>query len=57
MRLPEELRGWGIVKHYHGNMSADYLQQMFEDFSAPAGRCRILHATVGASTVRHALKY
>ncbi|KIJ06385.1 hypothetical protein PAXINDRAFT_48851, partial [Paxillus involutus ATCC 200175] len=49
-RLPEQLRNQGIVKHYHSDMSAEYLQQTFEDFSSPDGRCRILHATAGAST-------
>ena len=50
-RLPKELQNQGIVKHYHSDMSAEYLQQTYEDFSNPDGRCRILHATAGASTV------
>ncbi|KAF9228132.1 hypothetical protein BS17DRAFT_805720 [Gyrodon lividus] len=41
-RLPEQLQNQGIVKHYHSNMSAEYLQQTFEDFSSPDGQCRIL---------------
>ncbi|KAF9219319.1 hypothetical protein BS17DRAFT_717772, partial [Gyrodon lividus] len=40
----------GIVKHYHSDMSAEYLQQTYNDFSSDTGTCRILHATAGAST-------
>ena len=50
-RLPHNLRNLGVVKHYHSDMSPEYLQQTFEDFSSPNGTCRILHATAGASTV------
>ncbi|KAJ6525804.1 P-loop containing nucleoside triphosphate hydrolase protein [Mycena vulgaris] len=49
-RLPSALQNTGIVRHYHGGMSKEYLTQVFEDFSKPDGRCRILHATEGAST-------
>ncbi|KAF8119145.1 P-loop containing nucleoside triphosphate hydrolase protein [Boletus edulis] len=49
-RLPHNLQNLGIVKHYHSDMSPEYLQQTFEDFSSPNGTCRILHATAGAST-------
>ncbi|KAF8124050.1 P-loop containing nucleoside triphosphate hydrolase protein [Boletus edulis] len=49
-RLPHHLQNLGIVKHYHSDMSPEYLQQTFEDFSSPDGTCRILHATAGAST-------
>ena len=52
-RLPRSLQNQGIVKHYHSNMSLQYLQQMFKDFSQPDGTCRILHATVGTATVRN----
>lgn len=51
LRLPEHLRGQGIIKHYHGTMSREYLTSTFDDFSDPNGKCRILHATEGASTV------
>ena len=51
-RLPDNLQKKGIVMHYHGGMSKDYLTQVYEDFIEPNGRCRILHATEGASTVR-----
>jgi superfamily II DNA helicase RecQ len=50
-RLPQNIRNHSIVKHYHSDMSAEYLQKTFEDFSSDDGRCRILHATAGASTV------
>ncbi|KAG9310628.1 hypothetical protein JVU11DRAFT_9196 [Chiua virens] len=49
-KLPNDLQNRGIVKHYHSDMSLEYLQQTFEDFSSPDGTCRILHATAGAST-------
>ncbi|KAF8834573.1 hypothetical protein BDN67DRAFT_873768, partial [Paxillus ammoniavirescens] len=49
-RLPHSLQNHGVVKHYHSDMSAEYLQQTFEDFSSPDGNCCILHATAGAST-------
>ena len=49
--LPPELQGKGIVRHYHGGMSKEYLMQVFDDFSNKDGVCRILHATEGASTV------
>ena len=56
-RLPPGLRNMGIVKHYHSNMSTEYLQQTYDDFASPDGRCRILHATAGASTVSVLLYY
>ncbi|KIK78702.1 hypothetical protein PAXRUDRAFT_834480 [Paxillus rubicundulus Ve08.2h10] len=48
-RLPQNIRNHGIVKHYHSDMSAEYLQKAFEDFSSDDGRCRILHATAGCA--------
>ena len=50
-RLPEALQKTGLIMHYHGGMSKEYLTMVYEDFSDPNGRCRILHATEGASTV------
>ena len=50
-RLPKLLRGKGLVKHYHGGMSKEYLTLVYDDFQQPDGACRILHATEGASTV------
>ncbi|KAH8993095.1 P-loop containing nucleoside triphosphate hydrolase protein [Lactarius deliciosus] len=40
----------GLVMHYHGGMSKEYLTKVYEDFSKPDGHCRVLHATEGAST-------
>lgn len=50
-RLPKSLRSKGLVKHYHGGMSKEYLTLVYDDFQRPDGACRILHATEGASTV------
>jgi superfamily II DNA helicase RecQ len=54
-RLPKHLQNQGIVKHYHSDMSVQYLQHTYEDFSDPGGRRRILHVTAGASTVSEML--
>ncbi|KAJ7208369.1 P-loop containing nucleoside triphosphate hydrolase protein [Mycena pura] len=35
--LPPELRNKGLVRHYHGGMSKDYLKQVFDDFSQESG--------------------
>ncbi|KAJ7201843.1 P-loop containing nucleoside triphosphate hydrolase protein, partial [Mycena pura] len=48
--LPAELRYKGLVQHYHGGMSKEYLKQIFDDFSQENGVCRILHGTEGLST-------
>jgi hypothetical protein len=50
-RLPEELQRKDLVAHYHGGMSKEYLTLTYDDFKDPEGKCRILHATEGASTV------
>jgi superfamily II DNA helicase RecQ len=50
--FPESMRHLRIAKHYHSVMSADYLEQTFQDFAASDGVTRILCATSGASTVR-----
>ena len=49
--LPQNIRNHGIVKHYHSDMLAEYIQATFEDFSADNGTCHVPHATAGASTV------
>lgn len=49
-RLHSSLWDKGIVQHYHGKMSTEYLTEVYEDFSKPNSTCRILHATSGAST-------
>ena len=51
-RLPEDMQKRRLIMHYHGAMSAEYLTQVYDDFSASNGHCRVLHATEGASTVR-----
>ncbi|KJA21728.1 hypothetical protein HYPSUDRAFT_139978 [Hypholoma sublateritium FD-334 SS-4] len=43
LRFPEHLRDQGMIKHYHGTMSQEYLTSTFDDFSDPNGKCRILH--------------
>lgn len=48
--LPMSLQDKGIVRHYHGEMSKDYLTKVYDDFKKVDGVCRILHATEGAST-------
>ncbi len=50
-RLPEDMQKRGLVMHYHGVMSKEYLTWVYEDFSNPNGHCRVLHATEGTSTV------
>ena len=50
-RLPQPLRSKGLIKHYHGIMSKEFLTLVYDDFKQPDGACRILHATEGASTV------
>jgi superfamily II DNA helicase RecQ len=55
--LPMGLRGLGLVKHYHGLMSQDYLERTYQDFQA--GHCRILHTCPGmesASSVTRKLR-
>ncbi|KAF8272466.1 hypothetical protein EI94DRAFT_1796088 [Lactarius quietus] len=50
-RLPEGLQKEGLVMHYHGIMSKEYVTRVYEDFSDPNGHCRVLHASGGASMV------
>ncbi|KAG1765060.1 hypothetical protein EV702DRAFT_1051127 [Suillus placidus] len=49
-RIPKQLQNQGIMKHYHCDMLAEYLQQTYNDFASVSGTCRIIHATPGAST-------
>ena len=51
-RLPESLHKKGLIMHYHGVMSKEYLTEVYEDFSDPNGNCRMLHTTEGTLTVR-----
>jgi len=50
-RLPQPLHSKGLIRHYHGIMSKEYLTLVYDDFRQLDGVCRILHATEGASTV------
>ena len=49
--LPSELKGKGVVKHYHSSMSQLYLDQTHSDFVSPTGTCKILVTTSGQSVV------
>lgn len=49
--LPEKLQGLGICRHYHSDMSAEYLEKTFADFTDPDGTTLILNGTSGAGTV------
>ncbi|KAJ7768865.1 P-loop containing nucleoside triphosphate hydrolase protein [Mycena metata] len=47
-RLPPQFRNMGICRHYHSDMSPEYLEQVYASFSDPDGDCLILNATQGA---------
>jgi len=55
-RLSLSLQNKGIVQHYHGGMSKEYLTKVYKDFRKPDGTCQILHATKGASTAQFFLR-
>ncbi|KAJ7107878.1 P-loop containing nucleoside triphosphate hydrolase protein, partial [Mycena epipterygia] len=46
--LPLALQNLGIVRHYHADLSPEYLQDTYSDFADPDGTTLILHATAGA---------
>ncbi|KAJ7455168.1 hypothetical protein FB451DRAFT_1048993, partial [Mycena latifolia] len=46
--VPEALQNLGIVRHYHADMSRQYLEDAYQSFADPEGVCLILHATAGA---------
>jgi superfamily II DNA helicase RecQ len=50
-KLPENLRGQGVVQHYHSGMSELYLQRAHAAFTDSGGTCKILCATSGESVV------
>ena len=50
-RYPVALQELRFCRHYHSGMSAEYLQQTYDDFISESGNCLILCATRGASTV------
>ncbi|KAJ7467914.1 hypothetical protein FB451DRAFT_1177579 [Mycena latifolia] len=47
-RLPQELQNLGIVRHYHADMSREYLEDVYSSFADPDGTTLILNATAGA---------
>jgi hypothetical protein len=49
------LRTLGLVKHYHGLMSPEYLERTYQEFQA--GQCQILHTCPGMELVNHLLHY
>lgn len=51
--LLPDLRGRGIVRHYHSGMSERYLKRVHESFVSKDGICRILVATSGESVVSY----
>lgn len=50
-RLPPEMQSLNMCRHYHSEMSAEYLEKTFADFSDPDGMTIILNGTSGAGTV------
>ncbi len=47
--LPPQFRWTGLILHYHGNMSAEYLEQTHKAFTS--GTCKTLVTTSAESTV------
>jgi hypothetical protein len=50
-RLPKAFQDLGIVRHYHADMSREYLENAYSSFADPDGMALILHATAGAGEV------
>lgn len=51
VRLPPAFQSLGVCKHYHSDMSPEYLEETFNSFADPDGCTLILNATSGAGTV------
>ncbi|KAF9545083.1 hypothetical protein CPC08DRAFT_649450 [Agrocybe pediades] len=49
-RLPLAFQSLGVCKHYHGDMSIEYLEETFNGFADPDGSTLILDGTAGAGT-------
>ncbi|KAJ7448715.1 P-loop containing nucleoside triphosphate hydrolase protein [Mycena latifolia] len=47
-RLPPAFQKLGLCRHYHSDMSPEYLEQTYSSFANPDGMVLILHATSGA---------
>lgn len=50
-KLPAHYQNRGVICHYHGAMSEEYLKQVHDSFVQEDGSCRILVATSGESVV------
>ena len=50
-KLPAHYQNRGVIRHYHGAMSEEYLKQVHDSFVQEDGSCRILVATSGESVV------
>jgi superfamily II DNA helicase RecQ len=50
-QLPRDFQGKGIVRHYHSEMSEEYLQKVHSSFIDADGCCKILCATSAESVV------
>ncbi|KAJ7659390.1 hypothetical protein B0H14DRAFT_2182845, partial [Mycena olivaceomarginata] len=47
-KLPTAFQKPRLGRHYHSDMSPDYLQETYDSFADPDGLTLILHATSGA---------
>jgi hypothetical protein len=50
-RLPVAFQKLGICRHYHSDMSPEYLEEVYNSFSDEDGNTLILNATSGAREV------
>jgi superfamily II DNA helicase RecQ len=50
-QLPQDFQGKGVVRHYHSEMSEEYLQKVHLSFIDAGGCCKILCATSAESVV------
>jgi hypothetical protein len=50
-RLPLEMQNLGICRHYHSDMSREYLEDAYTSFAEEEGNCLISNATAGAGEV------
>jgi hypothetical protein len=51
LHFSKQIQALGIARHYHGGISTDYLEQTYSSFASKDGKCRIMIAMKGASTV------
>ena len=50
-QLPKDYQGKGVVRHYHSEMSEEFLQKVHSSFTTADGCCKILCATSAESVV------